>query len=103
MLPLGGMKVPSEALDGTADKMKRFRIIMDSMTPAELDDPSLINTARMVRVAKGSGTSLDEVRDLMKYYKTMQKMLKGFRGNRMAMGKMMKQIQKSGMGPMGPM
>ena len=103
MLPLGGMKLPTEALDGTAEKMKRFRIIMDSMTPQELDDPTVINTARMIRVAKGSGTSLDEVRDLMKYYKMMQKTLKGFRGNRMAMGKMMKQMQKGGMGPMGPM
>jgi signal recognition particle subunit SRP54 len=103
MLPLGGMKLPTEALDGTAEKMKRFRIIMDSMTPQELDEPSLINTSRMIRVAKGSGTSLEEVRDLMKYYKMMQKTLKGFRGNRMAMGKMMKQMQKGGMGPMGPM
>jgi signal recognition particle subunit SRP54 len=103
MLPLGGMKLPTEALDGTAEKMKRFRIIMDSMTPQELDDPTLINTSRMIRVAKGSGTSLEEVRDLMKYYKMMQKTLKGFRGNRMAMGKMMKQMQKGGMGPMGPM
>lgn len=98
MLPLGGLKVTSDQLDGTADKMKKFRIIMDSMTPEELDNPSLINTSRMMRAAKGSGTSLDEVRDLMKYYKMMQKTLKGFRGNRMAMNKMMKQMQKSGMG-----
>lgn len=103
MLPMGGLKVSSEQLDGTADKMKKFRIIMDSMTPQELDEPSLINTSRMMRVAKGSGTSLDDVRDLIKYYKMMQKTLKGFRGNRMAMGKMMKQMQKGGMGPMGPM
>ena len=41
--------------------------------------------------------------DGLKYYKMMQKTLKGFRGNRMAMGKMMKQMQKGGMGPMGPM
>ena len=108
MLPLGGLNVPSEALDGTADRMKRFRIIMDSMTPQELDDPSLINTSRMTRVAKGSGSSVDEVRELIKYYKMMQKTLKGFRGNRMAMNKMMKQMSKGGgdlggMGPMGPM
>jgi signal recognition particle subunit SRP54 len=103
MLPMGGMKVPSEALDGTADKMKKFRIIMDSMTPQELDEPSIINSSRMMRVAEGSGSTVDEVRDLIKYYKMMQKTLKGFKGNRMAMGKMMKQMQKGGMGPMGPM
>lgn len=108
MLPLGGMNVPSEVLDGTADRMKKFRIIMDSMTPQELDEPSLINTSRMTRVAKGSGATVDEVRELIKYYKMMQKTLKGFRGNRMAMNKMMKQMSKGGgdlggMGPMGPM
>ncbi|MCK9312534.1 MAG: signal recognition particle protein Srp54 [Methanocorpusculum sp.] len=103
MLPMGGMKVPSEALDGTADKMKKFRIIMDSMTPQELDEPSIINSSRMMRVAEGSGSTVDEVRDLIKYYKMMQKTLKGFKGNRMAMGKMMKQMQKGGMGPTGPM
>jgi signal recognition particle subunit SRP54 len=102
MLPLGGMTVPNDALDGTADKMKRFRIIMDSMTPAELDEPSLINTSRMTRIARGSGTSVDDVRDLIKYYKMMQKTLKGFRGNRMAMNKMMKQMSKGDIGGFGP-
>lgn len=99
MIPLGGLKISNDQLEGTGDKMKRFRIIMDSMTPQELDDPSLINTSRMNRVAAGSGTSIDDVRDLMKYYKMMQKTLKGLRGNRMAMGKMMKQMQKGGFGP----
>ncbi|HJJ28920.1 MAG TPA: signal recognition particle protein Srp54 [Methanocorpusculum sp.] len=103
MLPLGNLKVSDDALDGTSDKMKRFRIIMDSMTPQELDEPGIINTSRMIRVAKGSGTSVEEVRDLLKYHKTMQKMLKSFKGNRMAMGKMMKQMQKGGMGGLGPM
>ena len=98
MLPLGGAKLPEGALDDAGAKMKHFRIIMDSMTPEELEEPSLINTSRMMRVAKGSGTSVDDVRDLMKYYKMMQKTLKGFKGNRMMMGKMMKQMQKQGMG-----
>ena len=104
MLPLGGMKLPSEALDGTADRMKKFRIIMDSMTTEELDEPSLINTSRMTRVAKGSGATVDDVRELIKYYKMMQKTLKGFRGNRMAINKMMKQMSKGcgNLGDIGP-
>ena len=97
MLPLGGMKLPEGALDDAGSKMKNFRIIMDSMTPEELEEPSLINTSRMMRVAKGSGTTVDEVRNLIKYYKMMQKTLKGFKGNRMMMNKMMKQMQKNGM------
>ncbi|HJK00722.1 MAG TPA: signal recognition particle protein Srp54 [Methanocorpusculum sp.] len=96
MLPLGEMNLPSDALDGTAVRMKKFRIIMDSMTQQELDNPSLLNTSRMIRVAQGSGTAVDEVRELIKYHKMMQKMLKGFRGNRVMMNKMMKQISKDG-------
>ncbi len=98
MLPLGGMKLPDGALDDAGMKMKNFRIIMDSMTPEELDDPSLINTSRMMRIAKGSGTSVDAVRGLIKYHKLMQKTLKCFKGNRMMMGKMMKQMQRGGLG-----
>ncbi|HJJ31776.1 MAG TPA: signal recognition particle protein Srp54 [Methanocorpusculum sp.] len=98
MLPLGGMKLPDNALDDAGSKMKQFRIIMDSMTPQELEEPSIINTSRMMRVAKGSGTTVDDVRNLIKYHKMMQKTLKGFKGNRMMMNKMMKQVQKNGGG-----
>jgi signal recognition particle subunit SRP54 len=60
--------------------MVRYRIIMDSMTPGELDDPGLINSSRMQRIAHGAGASQDEVRELLKYYKMMQRTLKGLRG-----------------------
>ncbi len=43
MLPLGNMQLPEGVYDVTSTKMVRYRIIMDSMTPTELDDPSLIN------------------------------------------------------------
>ncbi|HEX3001616.1 MAG TPA: signal recognition particle protein Srp19, partial [Methanoregula sp.] len=58
----------------------RYRIIMDSMTAAELDEPSLINSSRMQRIAHGAGATPDEVRELIKYYKMMQRTLKGLRG-----------------------
>jgi signal recognition particle subunit SRP54 len=53
---------------------------MDSMTPGELDEPSLINSSRMQRIAHGAGATPDEVRELLKYYKMMQRTLKGLRG-----------------------
>jgi len=80
MLPLGNMELPSDVYDVTSTKMVRYRIIMDSMTNAELDDPSLINSSRMQRIARGAGASQDEVRELLKYYKLMQRTLKGLRG-----------------------
>jgi signal recognition particle subunit SRP54 len=80
MLPLGNMELPEGVYDVTSTKMVRYRIIMDSMTPKELDDPSVINSSRMQRIAHGAGASPDEVRELLKYYKMMQRTLKGMRG-----------------------
>jgi signal recognition particle subunit SRP54 len=81
MLPLGNMQLPEGVYDVTSTKMVRYRIIMDSMTPTELDDPSLINSSRMQRIAHGAGATPDEVRELLKYYKMMQRTLKGLRGS----------------------
>jgi len=80
MLPLGNMELPADVYDVTSTKMVRYRIIMDSMTSTELDDPSLINSSRMQRIAHGAGATQDEVRELLKYYKLMQRTLKGLRG-----------------------
>ena len=68
MLPMGNMQLPDGVYDVTSTKMVRYRIIMDSMTPGELDDPSLISSSRMQRIARGAGASPDEVRELLKYY-----------------------------------
>jgi signal recognition particle subunit SRP54 len=80
MLPLGNMELPEGVYDVTSTKMVRYRIIMDSMTSTELDDPSLINSSRMQRIAHGAGATPDEVRELLKYYKLMQRTIKGLRG-----------------------
>jgi signal recognition particle subunit SRP54 len=81
MLPLGNMELPEGVYDVTSTKMVRYRIIMDSMTARELDDPALITSSRMQRIARGAGASPDEVRELLKYYKMMQRTLKGLRGS----------------------
>ena len=67
MLPMGNMEFPEGVYDVTSTKMMRYRIIMDSMTPKELDDPALINSSRMQRIAHGAGATPDEVRELLKY------------------------------------
>jgi signal recognition particle subunit SRP54 len=93
MLPLGGMEIPQDAYDVTGQKMERYRVIMDSMTDDELDNPSLISGSRIHRISLGSGTSPEDVRELIKYYKTMQRALKAFRGGgRFNMQRMMKKF-----------
>ncbi len=93
MLPLGNMNVPGEVYDITSVKMERYRIMMDSMTDDEMDDPSLLGASRIQRIAHGSGSTVDEVRELVKYYKMMQRALKGLKGGgRFSMNRFMKQF-----------
>lgn len=95
MLPLGSMEIPEGVYEVTGTKMVRYRIIMDSMTTLELDDPSTINSSRVQRIAMGSGAPIEEVRELLRYHKTMQRALKGFRGaagGRMDMQRIMKRF-----------
>ncbi len=92
MLPLGGMEVPSEAVDVTSTKMERYRVIMDSMTSTELDDPTVLNGSRVQRIARGSGATLEEVRELIKYYKMMKRTFKSLKGGEKGMQRLMKKF-----------
>jgi signal recognition particle subunit SRP54 len=56
--------------------MKKFRVIMDSMTDEEMLNPKIIDSSRIKRIAIGSGSSPQEVRELLKYYKTMKNLMK---------------------------
>src|SRR5205823_15025929 len=64
--------------------------IIDSMTPRERDNHMIINGSRRRRIAKGSGTSVQEVNQLLKQYSQAKKMMKGFSGGMLGkkMGKM---------------
>ncbi len=77
MLPFGfGLKMDNDMAEMTQEKMKRFKVIMDSMTEEELLNPKIIDSSRIKRIAIGSGTSPQEVRELLKYYKTMKSVMK---------------------------
>ncbi len=97
MIPgISGMKIPKDMLDVQQEKMKRWRHIMASMTLAEKQDPELIKHSRIVRIARGSGAKEQDVRELMKYYKQVQKFMKMAKGGkglkRGPLGRMMRQM-----------
>lgn len=92
MLPLGGMEIPQEAADVTSTKMARYKVIMDSMTTVELDDPSVIGGTRIQRIARGAGATPEEVKELLKYHRMMQQTLKGMRGNKFNLQRLMKRF-----------
>jgi signal recognition particle subunit SRP54 len=57
-------------------ELKRFKAIIQSMTPKERFHPDMIDGHRRRRIARGSGTSVGEVNDLLKQFKQMRKMFK---------------------------
>ncbi len=84
------MQLPKEMLDVQEEKLKKWRFAMDSMTKEELEDPDIITAPRIERIAKGSGLTVNEVRELLKQYQQAKKMGKMFKGRNM--NKLMKQF-----------
>ncbi|UCG95064.1 MAG: signal recognition particle protein [archaeon] len=87
-----GKKLPGNFMDIQEEKMKKFRYIIDSMTPEEKRDPDLITGSRIKRIAKGSGCSESEVRELLKMYKQSKKVMKKIKPGRRGMPGFMKQF-----------
>ena len=91
--------VDAKALKGAKidDKaMARQEAIILSMTPAERENPALLNSSRKKRIAAGSGTAVVDVNRLLKQYESLQQMMKQLNG------KNMKKLQKK-MGRFGGM
>ncbi len=76
MIPGLTYNVPDEMMDLAEDRLERWRVIIQSMTPEERDQPSILSSSRIRRVAQGSGTSEKEVKELLKQYSTMRRMMK---------------------------
>ena len=76
-------KVKGDQLDQVEDKMDRWRFIIQSMTVREKEDPGLLNTSRIQRIARGSGWSQQDVKELMKNYKNSKSIMKASRGRQM--------------------
>lgn len=86
MLPGMGTKVKISDDDIDESKIERTKAIILSMTKKERNDPSIINYSRKTRIAKGSGTTIQEVNQLLKQFeqsKQMMKMMKNKRGFKM--------------------
>ena len=70
------MEIDSKVLEKRLDK---WIAIINSMTYEELDNPEIIDKSRMKRIAYGAGVSIDEVRELIKQYEAMKKLVKTLR------------------------
>ncbi len=81
MIPgFGQLKLPKDMLEVQEGKLKKWKFAMDSMTKKELEDPEIMTSDRMERIAKGAGISTGEVKDLLKQYRQSKKVVKMFKG-----------------------
>jgi signal recognition particle subunit SRP54 len=98
MMGLGAM--PEELVATSEKKLGSYKHIMDSMTAAEKEDPSIINSNRIKRIAKGAGKTEADVKEMLKQYEMGRKMLSKLKkGKRLGgpMGQMLKQFKGSGL------
>ncbi len=110
MRSMGGMKALMDKMPGVGQggshiprhvddkQFIRMEAVINSMTLIERHDPEVINGSRKQRIAKGSGTDVQEVNKVLKQHKQMSKMMKKV-GKKGGMQKMMRGI--SGMMPSG--
>ena len=90
MLPFGKMLKGAgpKDLEGEQADLDRFDAIISSMTPGERKHPDVINGSRRQRIARGSGTSVQDVNRLLKQYAQLRKMMKQFKGMEGKLGRM---------------
>jgi signal recognition particle subunit SRP54 len=85
MIPGVGKAIKDIDIDDNA--FKSIEAIINSMTPKERTNPEILNGSRRTRIAKGSGTNIQEVNRLLKQFEQTRKMMKMVTGSKM--GKMM--------------
>ena len=78
MIPGAGKALKDVEIED--DAFKHIEAIIQSMTPIERSKPSLIDVKRKNRIAKGSGTKIEQVNQLMKQFEQMSKMMKMMQG-----------------------
>jgi signal recognition particle subunit SRP54 len=106
MLPgdmFGGMlpKLTPEMSAQMEQELKKTEAIINSMTPAERDNHTIINSSRQLRIAKGSGSNINDVKKLLKQYVEMKMMVQQMMGGGEGMfgglrGKVMRKLTGAG-------
>ena len=95
MLPGGlGQRMRGADMHETEEKLEVFRVMMDSMTEEEMENPRLIKSSRVNRIARGAGVEAREVKELLRYYRKSKKLMKGL-SSRKAQRRLMKQLDFS--------
>jgi len=96
LIPGVGGKMKEADMESTQARLRRFKIIMDSMTDDEMKDPKLVKSSRVQRIAHGAGVAPRDVKELLRNYEMSRKAIKGFAGNRKMRKQLLQQLEASG-------
>jgi signal recognition particle subunit SRP54 len=92
-----------EGADPDGKAMAHTEAIIQSMTPAEREDPSILNASRKRRIAQGCGLTVADVNRLLKQFESMQQLMKAVSGGKLPAGLMGGKMPKGMMSGMGRM
>ena len=94
MIPgMSGMMKKGQA-EETQKRLEKYKVLMNSMTKEELENPKIIKRSRIERIARGSGSDPQYIREQLKQYNQSRKMMSNLGGNRRMKQKVMKQFGK---------
>ncbi len=95
---LGGQNIPEEMQGMAEGNLEKWKVVLNSMTKIEKENPDLIRKTRITRIARGSGTTYTEIKGMLKQYEQMKTFMKNVTKPRR-----MKKGQKGGAPGMGGM
>jgi signal recognition particle subunit SRP54 len=96
-IPGVGGKMSKEQMEAAQTRIKQFKVIMNSMTAEEMENPRIIKAARIRRIARGAGVEPADVRALLKQYDQSRKMVKKVTSDRQSKRQLMKMLGDQGM------
>jgi len=95
-------KLPKGMMEVQEGKMKNWEYVIQSMTPDEREDPAMVNANRVKRIAAGAGLKQQDVRELLKSFKQIKKVMRMTRGGKaFKRGPFAKLAKQLGMGGFG--
>jgi len=96
-LPGVGGKMTKEQMEAAQTRIRQFKIIMNSMTRDEMENPRIIKGARIRLIARGAGVELNDVRALLKQYDNSRRMVRNITSDRKQRRALMKMLGDQGL------
>src|SRR5438128_12092448 len=96
LIPGVGAKLKDSDMESTQARLRRFKIIMDSMTDKEMTEPKLVKSSRVQRIARGAGGGRRDVKELLRNYEMSRKAIKGLAGKRKMGEQLVQAVEAAG-------